>query len=475
MSKITPCSEILKMRSFILTTFFSIAVGCAFAQAPVFDTHPQANIYIIDPQTNQEVLGQGGDAILFKDAFIDLVNNTQRARFTKAAGHKTLTITQMDPAGGDAYQLTLESKIFGQTYTVYTFAYNVDQNTLYFYDQGSQSYIPEIIQQFNLVNLNNCSTYGQFNNLTPPPANNDQTADASQADQPVYADSTPPALQTDEQPECPVDGYLWQPGYWAFKPAGGYYWVNGAWVAPPQEGLLWTPPYWGFEGGRYFFHSGYWGNEVGYYGGVYYGYGYGGHGYYGGSWNGGHFRYNTAVVRVNVTVVHNTYVDRTVVTAAPQNHASFNGPGGATAKPTPHEMAVANQKHVSDFSQNPRAAKTNSNAQGHVNAPNNNANRQQGGNNTQRSPNATQTGVQNNNVQRGTNGNTPNTQATNTQRTPNSSAPTNGAPRVPVNTFSSRSTNGYQGGSGSTGRNMQNRNKTLQKAPAQKTDNNKKQ
>src|ERR1700733_7578766 len=117
----------------------------------------------------------------------------------------------------------------------------------------------------------------------------------------------PPVLQVDEQPLCPTDGYLWQPAYWAYGDAG-YYWVPGVWVAPPQTGFLWTPGYWGFSNGLYVFNTGYWGPTVGFYGGVNYGFGYGGHGFDGGRWESGHFSYNTAVVHVNTTVIHNTYV-----------------------------------------------------------------------------------------------------------------------------------------------------------------------
>src|SRR5476649_31555 len=109
----------------------------------------------------------------------------------------------------------------------------------------------------------------------------------------------PPELPVYVQPACPEDGYLWQPGYWAYDDNDGYYWVPGVWVAPPDPGLLWTPCYWGFEGGAYGFHMGYWGASVGFYGGINYGYGYGGYGFGGGRWDGGRFQYNTAVVNVN--------------------------------------------------------------------------------------------------------------------------------------------------------------------------------
>lgn len=163
----------------------------------------------------------------------------------------------------------------------------------------------------------------------------------------------PPALPVYVQPACPIDGYLWQPGYWAYDDNDGYYWVPGVWVSPPRPGYLWTPAYWGYEGGVYGFHSGYWGEHVGFYGGINYGFGYGGVGFGGGAWSGGAFRYNTAVVNVNTTVVHNTYIDRTVIVnnTTINNRTSFNGPGGVAAQPRPEERAAMNEQHIQPTSQ----------------------------------------------------------------------------------------------------------------------------
>ncbi len=157
----------------------------------------------------------------------------------------------------------------------------------------------------------------------------------------------PPALPVYVQPVCPGDGFLWNPGYWAYGPEG-YYWVPGVWVQPPTVGYLWTPPYWGFAGGVYGFHEGYWGPHVGFYGGVNYGFGFFGSGYAGGRWEGGRFAYNRAVNNVNVTNIHNTYVDRTVINNVNvSNHTSFNGgPGGLQARPGPQELAVEREHHV---------------------------------------------------------------------------------------------------------------------------------
>jgi hypothetical protein len=110
--------------------------------------------------------------------------------------------------------------------------------------------------------------------------------------------------------------------------------------------VLWTPGYWGYDGSRYGFNEGYWGPSVGFYGGIDYGYGYGGQGYYGGEWSGNVFRYNTAVTRVNTTVIRNTYVNREVVRNNTGTRASFNGRGGATARPSAQELAAAKAEHV---------------------------------------------------------------------------------------------------------------------------------
>ncbi|MFD2872707.1 YXWGXW repeat-containing protein [Mucilaginibacter ximonensis] len=160
----------------------------------------------------------------------------------------------------------------------------------------------------------------------------------------IHVNIAPPALPVYEQPECPVDGWLWQPGYWAYDPVDGYYWVPGVWVAPPEPGVVWTPCYWGFDDGVYVFHRGYWGPHVGFYGGINYGYGYPGYGFYGGMWSGRVFRYNTAVFRVNRTVVRNVYVNR--VTVRPTaSRASFNGRGGVMAQPRPEDRRAMNERH----------------------------------------------------------------------------------------------------------------------------------
>jgi hypothetical protein len=156
----------------------------------------------------------------------------------------------------------------------------------------------------------------------------------------------PPPLLQYQQPQLSNPNYIWTPGYWAMGQSG-YYWVQGSWQQPPQMGLLYTPGYWGYNQNQnqYNYNQGYWGQQVGYYGGINYGYGYSGNGYYGGAWQGNMFRYNTAVSMVDPYVIRNVYVDRTVIVRN-VTHVSYNGGvGGIVARPDAREVAYANQRH----------------------------------------------------------------------------------------------------------------------------------
>ena len=159
----------------------------------------------------------------------------------------------------------------------------------------------------------------------------------------------PPPLLVYQQPPCPEPGWMWVPGYWAYGD-DGYYWVPGTWVPAPYEGALWTPGYWGWNAGMYMWHPGFWGPHVGYYGGINYGFGYFGIGFVGGEWHGREFAYNTAVMRVNTTVIRNTYINRTVIehnTIVNDRHVAYNGgPNGIQHQPTPQERMAEHEQHM---------------------------------------------------------------------------------------------------------------------------------
>jgi hypothetical protein len=163
----------------------------------------------------------------------------------------------------------------------------------------------------------------------------------------IRVDVAPPPLPFYEQPAIPADGYLWVPGYWAWDATeADYYWVPGTWVEPPQRELLWTPAYWGWNEGRYVFYPGYWGREVGFYGGIDYGYGYTGDGYRGGRWNNGAFFYNRTVNNFENVHITNIY-NETVVERNTSARVSFNGGnGGVAVRPTPQQETFARERHV---------------------------------------------------------------------------------------------------------------------------------
>ena len=157
----------------------------------------------------------------------------------------------------------------------------------------------------------------------------------------------PPALPVYVQPICPADNYIWTPGYWAYsEDDADYYFVPGTWAEAPTPGFLWTPGYWGWNNGVYVWNGGYWGSQIGFYGGVNYGFGYGGVGYEGGYWQGGSFFYNRSVSNVNVTVIHNVYSKTVINNYSSTGRASFNGPGGVSAKPTAAQETYAHAQHT---------------------------------------------------------------------------------------------------------------------------------
>ena len=159
--------------------------------------------------------------------------------------------------------------------------------------------------------------------------------------------AAPPPLPSYVQPPLPQAGYLWVPGFWAWRnPIPDYYWVPGTWVQPPRQGLLWTPPYWSRVDGGYVFHAGYWAEQVGFYGGIDYGYGYTGDGYQGGRWENGVFSYNRAANNLGALDIPSVY-EEVVAADTKEVRVSFNGGSrGTTARPTASQQALADARHI---------------------------------------------------------------------------------------------------------------------------------
>jgi len=154
----------------------------------------------------------------------------------------------------------------------------------------------------------------------------------------------PPPIPYYVQPPDPYPGWIWSPGYWAYDPDNGYYWVPGTWVRAPAVGLYWTPGFWDFDGLAFVWSSGYWGPEVGWYGGVDYGYGYYGNGYVGGSWRGNTFVYNIAVSNVDPARVRSVYHDPGVVDRTWNRTSYHGGRDGIQARPAAGQLAAASAR-----------------------------------------------------------------------------------------------------------------------------------
>ncbi len=157
----------------------------------------------------------------------------------------------------------------------------------------------------------------------------------------IRVNFAPPPLPVYLQPPLPGPDFIWTPGFWAWDAGvGDYYWVPGTWVRAPRPGYLWTPAWWGWDNGVYLFHRGYWGQHVGFYGGVAYGFGYTGFGFAGGRWDGGHFAYNRTVNNITNVNVTNVYEERVNVDRRVTNVSFNGGPGGVAAAPTPEQRAA---------------------------------------------------------------------------------------------------------------------------------------
>ena len=196
------------------------------------------------------------------------------------------------------------------------------------------------------------------------------TSMASQAQFRVAITFGPPAIPIYEQPICPGEGYIWTPGYWYWDDDDeDYYWVPGTWVLAPEVGFLWTPGWWGWGGEAFIWHEGFWGPEIGFYGGINYGFGYFGEGFVGGRWDGGQFFYNRSVTNVNITNIHNVY--NTTVNVRNETRVSYNGGnGGIERRPTGREEEAARGRHLAPVSvqtQHVQAARSNRELRASVN------------------------------------------------------------------------------------------------------------
>jgi hypothetical protein len=71
----------------------------------------------------------------------------------------------------------------------------------------------------------------------------------------VYIGVAPPEPRVEVVP-APRLGYVWSPGYWAWR-GHDHVWVDGHWVRA-RTGYRWDPDRWYNDGGRWQYFRGHW-------------------------------------------------------------------------------------------------------------------------------------------------------------------------------------------------------------------------
>jgi len=80
-------------------------------------------------------------------------------------------------------------------------------------------------------------------------------ATTAKADVDIYVDVAPPSPRVEVIP-APRRGYVWAPGYWAWR-GHRHVWHDGQWVRA-RAGYRWVPDRWERDGDRYHYYRGYW-------------------------------------------------------------------------------------------------------------------------------------------------------------------------------------------------------------------------
>ena len=72
----------------------------------------------------------------------------------------------------------------------------------------------------------------------------------------IDIDVAPPPARVEVVPG-PREGYVWAPGYWAWR-GHEHVWVGGHWSARPHPGAVWMHAHWSSHGHHHVWVSGYW-------------------------------------------------------------------------------------------------------------------------------------------------------------------------------------------------------------------------
>ena len=145
----------------LLLLFFKMG----HAQSNVVDVNQASKLFFIDFDRGEETLAVSENAILFKNAIIELVYNTPVVRQLQNMypGPKIAVIKQIDPKVLNGYQITLKRTSFNSSSTIAWFYYDIKKNSLFVFDQDIAKWSKVILSSENLQLLTNCQSYCNFN------------------------------------------------------------------------------------------------------------------------------------------------------------------------------------------------------------------------------------------------------------------------------------------------------------------------
>src|SRR6202012_6127211 len=122
-------------------------------------------IFALNYQTGQEMQVSDDGAIAFKDAFIDLVNNTTNGSriWQSLPPHSFAVIKQIDPRKMNGYPLTWQVINFNRARLIATFYYKCDENALSFFVKSMSNWTPVPGEGDNRVKRNKGQICAGFN------------------------------------------------------------------------------------------------------------------------------------------------------------------------------------------------------------------------------------------------------------------------------------------------------------------------
>jgi len=147
--------------------FLLLLLGVEFARAQqsFVDQYPNSKLFTIDMERGQQILAVSEEAILFKNAMINLIYHTAEGRQLKNRypGPQFAVIKQIDPRTLNGFQITVLSISITDSKEIGWFCYDNRKNVVFVFDREAAKWKKIIFDLDNIQYLNNCRAYCNFN------------------------------------------------------------------------------------------------------------------------------------------------------------------------------------------------------------------------------------------------------------------------------------------------------------------------